>query len=164
MELKPLDEIRGVVDILPSWLRTPVLSKGERLERWVEALEREGGRRLKTLFEIEHAPPAERAALRADDSPLSVAFGDQRLRAEGLAGDTVGDAIAFFGISEAELHYILCFCHHGETISADVAAFGVRDVAAGDAGRQLRHAPLMFGRVAASMVIADRRAGGLSTS
>jgi len=155
MEYKPLDEIRGVVDILPAWLRTPALSKGERLECWVEALKREGGRRLKTLFEIEHAPPTEWAALRADDSPLSVAFDDQRLRAEGLAGDTVGDAIAFFGISEAELHNILCFCYYGETMSADVAAMRVGVVAARNAGRQPRYAPPMFvgDLVAALMVI-----------
>ena len=46
---------------------------------------REGSRRLKTLHEIEYAPPAEREALRVDDSPLTVAYNDLRLRAEGLA-------------------------------------------------------------------------------
>ena len=126
MEHKTLDEIRNVADVLPSWLRARPLSNCERLERWAQALEREGGRRLHTLFEIEYAGPAERAALRADDSPLSVAFNDQRLRAEGLAGDTVGEAVGFFGISEMELHNILCFCYHGETMSAEVAAARVR--------------------------------------
>jgi hypothetical protein len=126
MEHKTLDEIRDVADILPGWLRARPLSKRERLERWAEALDHEGGRRLKTLFEIEYAPPAKRAALRADDSPLSVAFNDPRLRAEGLAGDTVGDATAFFGIGERELHDILCFCYHGATMSAEVAAARVR--------------------------------------
>jgi hypothetical protein len=67
-----------------------------------------------------------RAGLCADDSPLSVAFGYPRLRAEGLGGDTIGDATAFFGISERELHYIVCFCHSGETISAEKAAARVR--------------------------------------
>ncbi len=126
MEHKTLDEIRNVADILPNWLRARPLSKYERLERWAEALEREGERRLHTLFEIEHARPAERAALCADDFPLSIAFSDPRLRAEGLAGDTVGDAIGFFGISERELHNILCFCHHGDTMLAEVAAARVR--------------------------------------
>jgi class 3 adenylate cyclase len=126
MEHKTLDEIRDVADILPNWLSPRPLSKSERLERWAAALEREGGRHLKTLFEIEYAPPAERAALRADDSPLTVAFNDTRLRAEGLAGDTVGDAVAFFGISDMELHDILCFCHHGATMAADAAAMRIR--------------------------------------
>lgn len=143
MEHKTLDEVRGVAAILPNWLRARPLSKCERLQCWAEALERAGGRRLKTLFEIEHVPSAYRSALRADGSPLSLAFDDPRLRAEGLAGDTVGDAIAFFGISEMELHAILCFCHHGETMSAEEAAMRVRRAAAG-AGHELRYAPTRF--------------------
>jgi hypothetical protein len=129
MEYKSLHKIRDVSDILPSWLSPRPLSKSERLEHWAEALEHQGGRQLKTLFEIEHAPPGKRAALRADDSLLTVAFNDPRLRAEGLAGDTVGDAVAFFGISERELHDILCFCHHGATMSADAAAAQIRAAA-----------------------------------
>jgi hypothetical protein len=133
MEHKTRDEIRDVADILPNDLQAHPLSKLERLELWVEALECEGEQRLRTLFEIEYAPPIERAALRADRSPLSVAFADPRLRADGLAGDTIGDAVAFFGISELELHNMLCFCHHGETMSADMAAARVRAVAAREA-------------------------------
>src|SRR5262245_28926967 len=129
MKHKILEEIRDVADILPAYLGTHPLSRRERLERWAEALEREGRRSLKTLFETEYARPAKRAALRADDSPLSVAFSDPRLRAEGLAGDTVGDATAFFGISERQLHEILCFCYHGATMSANVAAERVRHAA-----------------------------------
>src|SRR5512132_1306840 len=98
MEYKTLDEIRDVAVIQPSWLGSHPLTKCERLERWAEVLERQGGRRLKTLFEIEYLSRAERAALRANDSPLSVAFADARLRGEGLADDTVGEAIAFFGV------------------------------------------------------------------
>lgn len=130
MELKRLDDIRGVAHILPNWLSPCPPSKSERLERWAEALEREGGRHLKTLYEVEYAPPAERAGLRADDSPLTVAFNDPGLRAEGLAGDTMGAAVAFFGISERELHDILCFCHHGATMTADAAAVRIRAAAA----------------------------------
>jgi len=130
MEYKTLNDIRDVADILPTWPSARPLSKGERLERWAEALEREGERRLKTLFEIEYALPGERAVLRADDSALTVAFNDPRLRAEGLAGDTVGDAVVFFGISEWALHDILCFCHHGATMGADAAAIRVRAAAA----------------------------------
>ncbi|MGH6929020.1 MAG: hypothetical protein ACREEV_11940 [Dongiaceae bacterium] len=129
MEHKSLDRIRAVADVLPSWLGVRPLSKCERLERWAEAPEREGGRRLKTLFEIEYVTPLRRRALRADDSPLNVAFKDPTLRAQGLAGDTVGDATAFFGISEWEIHNILCFCHHGDTMSAEVAAMRVRAAA-----------------------------------
>ena len=137
MQHKSRDQIRDVVEMLPSYLRAGLLSKRERLETWAEALEREGGRRLRTLFEIEYAPTAKRTGLRADDSPLSVAFSDPRLRAEGLAGDTIGDAAAFFGVSERELHNIVCFCHSGETMSAETAAARVRTVAA----RETEHNP-----------------------
>ena len=159
MEHKTLDEIRDVADVQPSWLGSRPLTKCERLERWAEALEREGGRRLKTLFEIEYVSRAERAALRADDSPLSVACGDPRLRAEGLAGDRVGDAVAFFGISEMELHNILCFCYHGETMSAAAAAVRVRAAAVRAEGHQpLRAAPMlaapMFAAAAVAVMIA----------
>jgi hypothetical protein len=129
MEHKILVEVRDVADILPTCLGARPLSKRERLERWVEALEREGGRRLNTLFEMEYRSRGERATQRADDSPLSVAFRDARLRAEGLAGDTVGDAVTFFGLSETELHNILCYCQHGATITADRAAMRVRAAA-----------------------------------
>lgn len=153
MEHKTLDEIRDVADIQPSWLGSRPLTKCERLERWAEALEREGGRRLKTLFEIEYVSRAERATLRADDSPLSVACGDPRLRAEGLAGDTVGDAVAFFGISEMELHNILCFCYHGETMSAASAAVRVRAAAVrAEAHQRLRAAPMLATAAAAVMI------------
>jgi hypothetical protein len=143
MEHKNRDQIRDVADILPSCLQARPLSKRERLELWVEALEREGGRRLRTLFEIEYVPAAKRAGLRADDSPLSVAFSEPRLRAEGLAGDTIGDAAAFFGISERELHNIVCFCHSGETMSAETAAARVRAAAI----REAEHKPLRASRV-----------------
>ncbi len=153
MEHKTLQEIRDVADIQPSWLDARPLTKCERLERWAEALERAGGRRLKTLYEIEYLSRAERAALRADGSPLSVAFGDPQLRAEGLAGDTVGDAIAFFGVSEMEMHRILCFCYHGETMSADAAAVRVRAAAVRAAwNRPLLASPMLVGGVAAAMI------------
>ena len=144
MEHKTREEISDVADILPSCVQARPLSKLEPLELWVEALEREGGRRLKTLFEIEYALPTDRAGLRADDSPLSVAFADPRLRADGLAGDTVGDAIGFFGVSELELHNILCFCHYGETMSAETAAARVRAIAASEAGHGPRYGSRHF--------------------
>jgi hypothetical protein len=149
MEYKTLDAIRDVADILPVWPSPRRLSKHERLEYWAEALEREGGRPLNTLFEIEYAPPAERAAMHVDDSPLSVAFNDARLRADGLSGDTVGDAVAFFGISEMELHDILCFCYHGETMKADAAAMRVRAAAV---WRRLHGRPMLVGALVAASI------------
>src|SRR5262249_57347251 len=163
MKHKILEEISDVADVLPANLGTHPLSKRERLERWAEALEREGGRRLKTLFELEYAPRAERATQRADDSPLSVAFRDARLRAEGLAGDTVGDAATFFGLTEMELHNIMCFCHHGATMAADMAA--VRGRAAPAHPRVCTQATLVWGLSPASgsLCVLSRSARPLPT-
>ena len=47
-----------------------------------------------------------------------------------LAADSVGDAVAFFGITERDLHDILCSCHHGDAMPASDAAERVRAVAA----------------------------------
>jgi hypothetical protein len=159
MEHRTRGEIRGVANVLPSCLQARPLSKRERLEFWVDALEREGGRHLRTLFEIEYAPAAKRAGMRADDSPISVAYSDPRLRAEGLAGDTVGDATAFFGISEMELHNILCFCHSGETMSAEMAAARVRAAATREAG----YRPVYGSRIFAGGLSAGLTAIGVLT-
>ena len=137
MEHKTRNQIRDVADILPSYLQTHPLSKHERLELWAEALERKGVRRLRTLFEIEYLPAAERALTRADDSPLSIAFSEPRLRAEGLASDTIGDVAAFFGISERQLHDIVCFCHSGETVLAQTVAIRIRAVVTQNADKSL---------------------------
>ena len=151
MEHKTLDKLRNVAEIAPNWLGARQLSRAERLECWADALEGEAGKRLTTLFEIEHQPPAKRAALRADDSLLTVAFNDPRLRAEGLAGDTVGDAVAFFGVSERDLHEIVCFCHHGPTIAARTAAAQICRAAV----RQRYDArPVLVGAVVAASIAA----------
>jgi hypothetical protein len=93
---------------------------------------------------------AKRRALRADDSLLSVAFNDPYLRAEGLAGDTMGHAVAFFGISERQMHDIVCFCHHGPTIAANTAAAQIRAAAA---RQNYAMAPMIIGAAAAACLV-----------
>ncbi len=150
MEYRTREKIRAA-EILPGWLNARPMSKTERLNCWAAALGREGDRQLNTLFQVEYLPPAKRAQLRADDSLLSVAFADPRLRAEGLAGDTMGDAVAFFGISERELHDIVCFCHHGPAITARTAAAQIR----GAVSRQQQNIkPLLAGAVVAGSIMA----------
>ena len=56
----------------------------------------------------------------------------------------MGDAIGFFGVSELELHNILCFCHYGETMSAETAAARVRAMAASEAGHRPRYGSRYF--------------------
>jgi hypothetical protein len=150
MEYRQRDKLRAA-EILPGWLNTRPMSKAERLRCWAAALDREGDRQLNTLFQLEYLPPSKRVRLRADDSLLSVAFADPRLRAEGLAGDTMGDAVAFFGVSERELHDIVCFCHHGPTIAAKSAAAQIRNAAS---RQQPVTRPMLVGAAVAGSIAA----------
>jgi hypothetical protein len=60
--------------------------------------------------------------LRDDQSPLTVAFNDPLLRAEGLKSDRFGDAIHFFQLTQWEAHELLCDCHYiGPITSAMIA-------------------------------------------
>ena len=129
MKYQSLDDLRDKSVVLSRWLNGRFLSKAEKLELWAAALEREGDRPLRTLYELEHMPRARRKSARADNSPLSVAFQDLRLREEGLAGDTAGDVLAFFRISRKQLHDVVCYCHHGPSMSARLAAMRVRSLA-----------------------------------
>jgi len=102
------------------------LSKEKLLERWALALEKREGARLNTLREIEYKSKKQQSALRAEDSPLTVAFEDPVLRSAGLKNDTLGEAARFFGLSHWQLHEAVCGCLFGETVDAEVVAARVR--------------------------------------
>ena len=94
MEHRPLVDLQTLAHLSPAEPRRP-MSRAERIERWIEALERDPSRKLQALPEIEYKPPEERRAIRVANSPITVAFEDLALRAEGLAGDTLGEAMDF---------------------------------------------------------------------
>jgi hypothetical protein len=116
MKLKTLEELKQVADVRPP-LERDRMSKQKRLERWAEVLELAPQRELCSLYETEYTAQRRRYALRADNSPLTVAFQDPVLRAEGLQGDGYWDAINFFELSDDDLHCIVCSCHHGRTMT-----------------------------------------------
>lgn len=140
-----LNEIEHVADLSPAETRQMI--RRERLERWATALERHKGV-LKPLYRVEYVTPAERAQLRGDDTPLSVAFADPVLRSEGLASDRLGDAKKFFELSEHEAHYLLCDCHYGGTMTGEGVASRIRGVAnrMGDRGLWDRACEAVMGR------------------
>ncbi len=144
MEHKPVEKLRSVAEVHE--FKHGFLSRRERLERWAEVLEREPEARLRSIGEIEFHPRAERPHLRADDSPLSVAFADPVLRAAGLGSDTLGDAMLFFDMSERQAHRLLCSCMNGWSISADRTAAQIRRIANPDL--RLRAAAWSAGAVA----------------
>ena len=128
MKLKTLEELKRVAEVRPPLTRDR-MSKRQRLERWAEVLELAPQRYLRSLFETEYMSRRRRYALREDNSPLTVAFEDSVLRAEGLQSDRYGDALKFFELSNGELHHIVCYCHHGPTMAPKVVARRVRAAA-----------------------------------
>jgi hypothetical protein len=130
MQHRTLDEIGQVAQVQSDLQLRPKMSRRERLERWAEMLDRQQGRRLRSLYETEYViNRLEHDAMRADNSPLTVAFEDPVLRSAGLQGDTLGDAMKFFELSRWEAHRIVCYCYHGLTISGREAARAVRSAA-----------------------------------
>ena len=122
MEHRTSAELKGFAEII----RPQNLSKRDLLERWALALEKRNGARLRTLRETEYKPVKERSALQEDNSPLTVAFDDPVLRSAGLTSDRFGEVARFFGLSHRQLHDVVCNCHFGETVAAEVVAVRVR--------------------------------------
>jgi hypothetical protein len=122
MEHRASAELKGFAEVI----RPQKLSRKELLERWALALEKRKGDRLRTLRETEYKPVKERSALQQENSPLTVAFEDPVLRSAGLTSDRFGELARFFGLSHWQLHDLVCSCHFGETVSAEVVAARVR--------------------------------------
>jgi predicted protein tyrosine phosphatase len=125
MKYRSLEQITLEANVHPG----TGMSRRERLERWAELLEQQPDRRLCAIEGTEFGCRREREAKRADHSPLTVAFEDPVLRAEGLRGDRVGDAVEFFDLSHDEVHRLVCYCHHGLTVSPATVAARVRAMA-----------------------------------
>ena len=75
--------------------------------------------------------------LRGDETPITVAFADPVLREEGLAGDTIGDALAFFKLSHGQTHRLLCDCHYHGQMTGPGVATRLRGIAKGGLLRRL---------------------------
>ncbi|MBZ9658268.1 hypothetical protein LB523_04375 [Mesorhizobium sp. ESP-6-4] len=110
----------------------PLATRTQRIERWAELLDRNPLRCLSALTGTEYVDPEVREKVRADGSPLAVAFDDPLLRAAGLQSDTYGEAKRFFELSDWQLHDVVCSCHTGATMQASWAAARVRRIVKGN--------------------------------
>ncbi|AZO05536.1 hypothetical protein EOA27_01450 [Mesorhizobium sp. M2A.F.Ca.ET.037.01.1.1] len=110
----------------------PLATRRQRIERWAELLDRNPQRCLSALTGTEYVDPGVRERVRADGSPLAVAFDDPLLRAAGLQSDTYGEAKRFFELSDWQLHDVVCSCHTGATMQASWAAARVRRIVKGN--------------------------------
>jgi hypothetical protein len=130
MQHRTLDQLKQIanIDIAQphSQPRQKSMAQRDRLERWAHLLRQYPNRSLNSLPGTEYQPADRRDAMRRLGSPISVAFSDPVLRAAGLRDDTYGEAKRFFGLSDSQLHNIVCFCRSGDHISAASAAYGVR--------------------------------------
>jgi hypothetical protein len=149
MKYQSLEQIALEADVHPA----VGMSRRERLERWAELLERRPWRCLSTIEGTEFGSRRERAAKRADHSPLSVAFEDPVLRAEGLRGDRVGDAVEFFDVSHGEVHRLVCYCHYGRTVAPRTVASRVRMMARQNEPATLSPRGMVIGGLSAAAVL-----------
>ena len=125
MKHQTLEQLKDAALVHPD-RPLPAMTRSERLQRWAELLEREPDRRLGSLPGTEYQLPEARDGMRSAGSPVTVAFEDPILRAQGLKNDTYGEAKRFFEINDRQLHGIVCYCHHGATLTAGTAARHVR--------------------------------------
>lgn len=125
MKHHALEQLQIVAEVDQDYPRQ-ILSKSQRLERWAALLEQNPERRLSTLHQTEYQPASQRAAMRGEDSPISVAFDDPVLRAAGLENDSYGEAKRFFQLTDRQLHNVICYCHFGATVNAATAAYYIR--------------------------------------
>jgi hypothetical protein len=117
MEYSTIEYLTKVARVRPEGAREHRLLRRERLYRFADVLDRFRGR-VTLLTQAEYLPESERMLLRDDQSPLTLAFNDPVLRAEGLEGDHYGDAVRFFQLTQWEAHELLCDCHYTVPITS----------------------------------------------
>ena len=126
MKHRTLHEIEAEARVMPGPPSRAL--RRERLERLATVLE-ERCAPVRLLSRIEYLPRHECMRLRTDDSPLSFAYEDPVLRAQGLKSDRLGDAMAFFDLSLDEAHHLVCDCHYYGAVTSDVVASRARFIA-----------------------------------
>jgi|SRR3954467_9322774 hypothetical protein len=129
MKHQNIDQLGAIAEIVP-FEPQEKLTRRQRLERWADILDRNPGK-LNALTRIEYMKPTERPQARVDNSPLEVAFKDPMLREDGLTGDRLGDAMAFFELSDRQAHRLFCDCHYSGSMTGAGLAMRLRRIAQG---------------------------------
>ncbi|WP_296743564.1 hypothetical protein [Mesorhizobium sp.] len=123
MKHQTVEQLHGIAEVEPTF---PAMTRRERLERWAMLLEQNPERCLSAFPGTEFMSLDVRSKAQCLGSPLSVAFADPILCAQGLKDDTYGEAKRFFELADWQLHAIVCHCHVGGTMKAGWAAVQVR--------------------------------------
>jgi hypothetical protein len=118
------DQLREAATLVAKKLAT--LTHKERLNRWADLLQQQPGP-IEALYRIEYLSEADRRAYRGgDNTALAIAFRDPVLRGDGLAGDTLGDAMDYFAMNDEEAHRLLCDCHYMGSLTGHSLAPRIR--------------------------------------
>jgi hypothetical protein len=128
MKYRTFDELAPVAHVVPVGEGSRRTLRCHRLERMATALDDYLGI-LRLFSRVEYLPHEERQLLRADCSPLTVAYQDPMLRQQGLSGDRIGDAMRFFDLSWHEAHHLFCDCHYLGEVTSKMVAERLRTVA-----------------------------------
>ena len=129
MKQQSPEQLREIAAIVSE--PAPILSRRRRLERWADVLEAHAGP-LQALYQIEYLTHEQRRAYRDGDStPMALAHRDPVLRGDGLAGDTLGDAMDYFGITDDDAHDLFCDCHYMGRMTGRTVATHLRRYAHG---------------------------------
>lgn len=128
MKYERLAELGSKAAIFSAKTEARKLTRRQRIERWATLLDQHEGR-LVPFIRTEYLTYHARKALRADNSPLALAFGDPVLREDGLSSDTMGEGTAYFGLSERMAHRLLCDCHYSGTMTGKQVASRLRAAA-----------------------------------
>jgi len=128
MKHETLIEIKEKADIIS--LPAMPMSRRERLERWAAVMDQHQ-ENVAALIRIEDYSRQNRMSLRGEGTPLAIAFADPVLRREGLKGDTLGEAMTFFGLSHGQAHRLLCDCHYLGSMTGPRLAARLRSIAQG---------------------------------
>jgi hypothetical protein len=128
------EQLREAAAIVAANPITPTMTRRERLNRWADLLEQQPGS-IEALYRIEYLSETDRRAYRGGDTtPLAVAFRDPTLRRDGLAGNTLGDAMDYFEMTDDDAHRLLCDCHYMGTLTGHSLAARLRRFATGGGG------------------------------
>jgi hypothetical protein len=127
MRRQSIEQLHSIAKVTPA--AGVGLSRSARLRRWADLLERRAQQALTPLSSVEYYAERERSLLRGDNTPIAAAFADPVLRAEGLNGDTFGDAQRFFSLSATDAHYLVCDCHYQGRMDGRTVAKRIRAMA-----------------------------------
>ena len=91
------------------------------LSRWAEILDADPERMVWLYRKFEGIPARIQGQIPAQCTALTLAACDPQLRKDGLTGDRPRTAAQFFGLTDEQLHHIVCYCAYGHETAVPAA-------------------------------------------